>query len=104
MIINSAHLAPSSLFTAATAAMHGVYRRQNTRSDNAARGEMIEVIAVEAPRRTEMVETTLSFAMNPVNNAAAMRQSPNPSGLNIGAMKPAIRERMLRDESSIRFR
>ena len=43
---------------------------------------------ISPPKRTVSVETTLSFAVNPVINAVETLQSPNPSGANKGAAIP----------------
>ena len=61
-----AHFPPSSRFTDATAATQGVYKRQNTRSDNAVSGLIAPTRAPVEPNSTERVDTTLSFAINPV--------------------------------------
>ena len=53
------------------------------------------MVTEAAPSRTVTEETTLSLAMNPVIRATAICHDPNPRGLKIGAIKPAIRARML---------
>ena len=50
------------------------------------------------PKRTSRVETTLSFAMNPLIRAVQILQSSRPSGLNIGVINPDIAARMLSAE------
>ena len=52
------------------------------------------------PKRPESVDTTLSFAITPVIRETVTLQSPNPSGMNIGAMRPEIMARMLSELSS----
>ena len=37
-----------------------------------------------------VMETTLSLAINPLIRAVTIRQSPSPTGLNIGARMPAM--------------
>lgn len=91
----AAHPPPSSRRMDATAAMHGVYRRQNTSSAYADKGEIKAVIAASLSSRTESVETTLSFAIKPAIRAVTILQSPNPSGANTGAINPAIAARIL---------
>ena len=93
IIIANAHFLPSSRLTAAIAATHGVQSRQNTRSETAATGLMRLVIP--PPVRIVSVETTLSFAINPVIRAVTILQSPNPTGANIGAINPATLARIL---------
>lgn len=68
------------------------------RSENAESGVRIDVIP-PAPTSTESVDTTLSFAMNPEMSAVVILQSAKPTGLKIGAMKPAIIARILVEES-----
>ena len=55
--------------------------------------------SVDPPIRTVSVLTTLSFAVNPVISAVETLQSPNPKGLNIGAIIPPKSARRLFDES-----
>lgn len=55
-------------------------------------------------KRTESVETTLSFAINPVIKAVDIRQSPNPIGRKIGATTLAAMARILSFESVTTFR
>ena len=61
----TAHFVPSSLLMEEIAAIHGVYRRQNTRRDAADSGESTSNNVFVLPNNTESVETTLSFAINP---------------------------------------
>ena len=51
---------------------------------------IVESAAVLPPSSTVSVLTTLSLAVKPVISAVDTRQSPNPSGLNIGAIRPPI--------------
>ena len=61
---------PSSRFTVAIAATHGVYSRGNTRKTSAVNGVNSMFSApVSPPSRTVRVETTLSFAVRPVIRA-----------------------------------
>ena len=90
---------PSSRFTDAMAATHGVYSRQNTSRLTAESGVSSVVSAVEEPNSTVKVDTTLSFAIKPVMSAVEMRQSPKPSGAKIGAIHPATTAKMLSLES-----
>ena len=85
-----AHLNPSSRLIEAIAATHGVYSRENVRSENAASGEIASNIASVEPNNTDTVDTTLSLAMNPAISDVVIRQSPNPCKLKIGARNPAI--------------
>ena len=98
-IMASAHRPPSSRLTAAIAATHGVYRRQNTRSDAADAGDSASVSSSPGPNSTVKVDTTLSFAMKPVISAVEIRQSPKPSGMNTGVMIFAAAASMLSFES-----
>ena len=76
----TAHFVPSSLLMEEIAAIHGVYRRQNTRRDAADSGESTSNNVFVLPNNTESVETTLSFAINHANKDVQIRQSPKPSG------------------------
>ena len=95
----TAHFAPSSLLIEEIAAIHGVYRRQNTRRDAADSGESTSNNVFVLPNNTESVETTLSFAINPAIKDVQIRQSPKPSGAKIGAIAPATAAKMLSFES-----
>ena len=90
-----AHLPPSSRLTAATAAMQGVYSRQNTSRGAACAGVKAAYRAAVEPKRISRVDTTLSLAIKPVMRAVDTRQSAKPRGANSGAMSPAICARML---------
>ena len=90
-----AHLPPSSLLIDAIAATHGVYKRQNTKSEIAPSGVIFEIILLVVPSNTDKVETTLSLAIKPAISAVEILQSPNPKGTNRGAINPAITASML---------
>ena len=47
------------------------------------------------PNITLIDETTVSLAINPVNNETEACQFPKPKGLNTGAKKPPIDDNML---------
>lgn len=96
-----AHLPPSSRLTDATAAMQGVYSRQNTSRGAACAGVRAAVRAAVEPKRTSSEDTTLSLAIKPVMRAVEMRQSAKPSGANSGAISPAMRARMLACGSAV---
>ena len=49
------------------------------------------------PRSTVSVEITLSLAMRPHTSAVDARQSPNPSGAKMGAIRPPSIASMLCD-------
>lgn len=49
--------------------------------------------------RTDKVDTTLSFAINPVRSAVDIFQLPNPKGTNIGVIIPASAASILSLES-----
>ena len=66
-------------------------------------GDRIVVIACPE-KRTWSVETTLSLAIKPEIRAVTIRQSLRPMGLNIGAIDPERRARMLLCEFATRFR
>lgn len=102
--IKSAHFAPNSRLTEAIAATHGVYRRQKTKRHSAANGVRVLTSASGVPKRTIIVDTTLSFAINPVIKAVETRQSPKPRGAKTGAINPAITERILSLESLTTFK
>ena len=55
------------------------------------------------PNKTDSVDTTLSFAINPVMSAVEIRQSPKPSGQKSGAITPAAIARILSFESVTTF-
>ena len=97
----TAHFVPSSRLTAAIAATQGVYKRLNT--SNAA--ALMEDIAVATlpPKRTSSVETTLSFAMNPLISAVQILQSPSPIGCNNGAKIPETNANILSSEDCTIF-
>ena len=89
---NTAYLLPNSLFIAAIVATQGVYSKQNTSSDIALLAGKKDVI--ETGKRTCNVDTTVSFARNPVINDTVIRQSSNPKGLKIGDIIVAIFDRI----------
>ena len=95
----TAYLPPSSLFIDAIAAIHGVYNRQNTRNASTPAGATASIISTVLPKRIDIVDTTLSFAITPVRTAVAILQSPKPSGLNIGDIQLAIAASILSLES-----
>ena len=70
--------------------------RQQISIEAAASG--VSTAATPLPKRTCIVETTLSFAMNPLIRAVQILQSPRPSGLNIGVINPDIAASMLSAE------
>ena len=98
-IMTPAHFAPSSRFMDAIAATQGVYNRQNTNNAAAEAGVRISNKPSVDLNKTDNVDTTLSFAINPVINAVEILQSPNPKGLKIGAISPAITAKILSLES-----
>ena len=61
------------------------------------------VNAAPSPRSTDIVDTTLSFAMNPVIRAVTTLQSPKPRGLKIGDSK-VLESRETPDGTMIRRR
>lgn len=61
----------------------------------AATGVIAPVSSAVLPKSTESVDTTLSFAINPVISAVEIFQFPKPSGRNTGAMIPATTARIL---------
>lgn len=74
---------PSSRFTVAIAATHGVYSSVNTRNTIAVNGvKSVCICETSPPSRRVRVETTLSFAVRPVMSAVDALQSPKPSGAN----------------------
>ena len=95
----AAYLPPSSLFIDAIAAIHGVYNRQNTRNASTPAGATASIISTVLPKRIDIVDTTLSFAITPVRTAVAILQSPKPNGANRGARYPATTARILFWES-----
>ena len=97
----TAHLLPSSRLTEATAAMQGVYSRQNTSRGAACAGVRAADSTASEPKRMSSEDTTLSFAIKPVMRAVEMRQSAKPKGPNSGAMSPAMRARMLACGSAV---
>ena len=92
-----------SLLIDAIAATHGVYNRQKTKRLAAATGVIAPVSSAVLPKSTESVDTTLSFAINPVISAVEIFQFPKPSGRNTGAMIPATTARILSLESATTF-
>ena len=89
----TAHLVPNSRLTDAIAATHGEYSKLNTNKELAANGVISAVIF--PLNKTPNVETTLSFAINPLSKDVTILQSPNPNGDNKGAMNPATIAKML---------
>ena len=79
----------------AIAATHGVYKRQNTRRLAADTGVIQPSNAAVCPNNTDSVDTTLSFAINPVISAVDILQSPNPIGAKTGAITLATVARIL---------
>ena len=75
--------------------MHGVYNKQKTKKDKAAKPEMDRWINWVEPYKTVNIETTLSFAKKPEIKAVTMRQLPKPNGTNTGAINPATAAKML---------
>ena len=62
------------------------------------------IAAVMFPlNKTPNVETTLSFAINPLINDVTILQSPNPNGEKTGTNTPATIAKMLCAESSTIF-
>lgn len=88
-VTTAAPLPPISRLTVAIAATQGVYNKVNTRNTTASNVvNRLGSCETSPPSKTVNVDTTLSFAVNPVSSAVAIRQSPNPSGLKIGASSP----------------
>ena len=98
----TAHFPPSSLFTEAIAATHGVYNKLNTSKEAAARGDNAE--AIPPPNKTYNVDTTLSFAIKPLIKEVQIRQSPNPNGWKTGTKNPDTAAKILFAESSTIFK
>ena len=100
---NIAYAVPSSFFTVATAATHGVYNNENTKNTNAV--SLVNNIGnwLTSPISTVKVLTTLSFAINPVINAVDILQSLIPNGLNIGTINSPKWANKLFDESVTKF-
>ena len=94
-ITNKAHFPPNSLFIEATAAIHGVYNKQNTSKQTAPNVEILLAIIAEEPINIERVDTILSLAKNPEINAVHIFQFPKPNGLNTGAIQPAMVAKIL---------
>ena len=86
------------------AATHGVYSRQKTNRLAADREVILDTSVLVFPKRIDSVETTLSFAKNPVIRAVAIRQSPSPIGCINGAIRPEIIARILSLESVTMFK
>ena len=83
----------------AIAATQGVYSRQKARRLAAESDVILPSKAAVFPNRIESVDTTLSFAINPVIRAVEILQSPYPIGLKIGAITLATIARILSLES-----
>ena len=99
---------PISRLQAAIAATHGVYNNVKTRKEAAlavvnkepnTAGKAVEVVFIS----TVKVDTTASLAVKPVINAVAARQSPKPSGANIGAIILPTFASILNELSSTTF-
>ena len=88
----------------ATAAMQGVYSRENTSRDAAESGVSTASSSAVLPKRRTREETTLSLAMKPVSSAVQMRQSPKPRGLKSGESQPAVSASRLSLESATTLR
>lgn len=67
--MTTADFPPSSLFTEAIAATHGVYSRQKTSRLPAVSGVIAARRFAVFPNSTDSVDTTLSLAINPVISA-----------------------------------
>ena len=77
----------------------------NTRNTKAVNGvNSVFSPAALPPNRTVRVETTLSFAINPVIKAVDTLQSPNPRGAKIGAAAFPIIANRLSSGLDTRFR
>lgn len=98
----TAHFPPSSRLIEATAATHGVYNKLNTSRDAAESGVRTDPIL--PPKSTSSVDTTLSFAINPLIRAVHIRQSPRPSGANTGTSSEDTAARILSAEFLTMFR
>ena len=98
----TAHFAPNSLFTEATAAIQGQYKRLNTRRLAADNGVSAE--ATPPANKISSVETTLSFAITPEISEVQILQSPSPSGRKSGSIRPEIFASILCDESSTKVK
>ena len=97
----TAHLDPSSRLIDAIAATQGVYNKENT---NIVAADTVEIaVSTPPPNRISIVDTTLSFAINPLISEVTIRQSPNQRGLIIGAIHPDIIAIRLLEESSTIF-
>lgn len=66
--------------------------------------QRVSTEAIFPLKSTSRVDTTLSFAINPLIRAVQILQSPSPIGLNIGARTPATIARILSAESFTRFK
>ena len=81
-----------------------IYKSENTKSAAAVSGVIAARRFAVSPNRIDKVDTTLSFAINPVMSAVEIRQSPNPRGANTGAISPAAAARRLSYESVTTFK
>ena len=95
-----AHFLPNSLFTDAIAATQGVYNKENTKSVSAPPTE--RTVSIPSVNRISIVDTTLSFAINPLISEVTIRQSPSPRGWNKNTSQPDTYDRILSEESSAR--
>lgn len=99
-----AHLPPSSLFTEAMGATHGVPQETKYQERSCSYEHWgYPVIFAVLPNNTVREDTTLSFAIKPEINAVTILQSPNPTGTKTGANAPAARARILFWESAYIF-
>ena len=89
----TAHFRPISRRIEVTAATHGVYSSENTKSQTVDRVE--SAVSMPEPNSSSIVETTLSLAIKPVISEVQMRQSPSPIGCRIGTSQPDTSARML---------
>ena len=86
----TAHFVPSSLLMEEIAAIHGVYRRQNTRRDAADSGESTSNNVFVLPNNTESVETTLPLPQSAIRCTDTHQPKPKPSA-KIGAIALLLR-------------
>ena len=100
----TAHFLPSSRFTAAIAAIQGVYNKEKTRNTNAENDvNIVDRELTCPPSKTVSVLTTLSLAVKPVINAVDALQSPKPRGTKIGDIMVPIIANKLFEESATTF-
>ena len=100
-ILNKVHLRePVSLRIVATVDIQGIYKLANTTYVIADNVVNAAAIPTSPPYKTIKLDTTISFAKNPLIRLLVACHDPNPSGENTGAITDAMILKKLSFEST----